>query len=75
MRWELGNVKFHQMIELKKMPKNGKEWIEKDGQKGKILNWKRCPKRENIELKNMPKKEKIEMRKSKMVYLFINLPI
>ena len=40
------------------------DWTEKDVQKGKRLNWKK-----------MPKKEKIEMRKLKMVYLFINLPI
>ena len=29
-------------IELKKMPKKVKDLIEKDVQKGKILNWKRC---------------------------------
>ena len=51
MRWELGNVKLHQMIELKKMPRKGKDWIEKDAQKGKILKWKRCPEREKIEMK------------------------
>ena len=28
-------------IELKKMPRKGKDWIEKDAQKGKILKWKR----------------------------------
>ena len=27
------------------------EWYEKDTQKGKILNWKRCPEREKIEMK------------------------
>ena len=37
---KLGNVKLHQMID-----------IEKDAQKGKRLNWKRCPKREKIEMK------------------------
>ena len=40
---KLGNVKLHQMIEMKKMPKKGKDWYEKDAQKGKILKWKRCP--------------------------------
>ena len=58
MRWELGNVKLHQMIEMKKMPRKEKDWIEKDAQKGKRLNWKRCPERENIEMKKMPRKEK-----------------
>ena len=29
MRCELGNEKLHQMNELKKMPKKGKDWIEK----------------------------------------------
>ena len=33
---KLGNVKLHQMID-----------IEKDAQKRKRLNWKRCPEREN----------------------------
>ena len=51
MRWELGNVKLYQMIELKKMPRKGKDWYEKDAQKGKRLNWKRCPEREKIEMK------------------------
>ena len=41
MRWELGNVKLHQMIEMKKMSRKGKNWIEKDTQKGKILKWKK----------------------------------
>ena len=55
MRWELGNVKLHQMIDMKKMPRKGKDWYEKDAQKGKRLNWKRCPERKNIEMKKMPK--------------------
>ena len=32
---KLGNVKLHQMIDMKKMPRKGKEWIEKDAQMGK----------------------------------------
>ena len=36
----MGNVKFHQMIEMKKMPRKGKYLIEKDAQKEKIFNWK-----------------------------------
>ena len=32
MKWELGNLKLHQMIEIKKMPRKGKDWIEKDAQ-------------------------------------------
>ena len=40
MRWELGNVKLHQMIDMKKMPRKGKDWYEKDAQKGKRLKWK-----------------------------------
>ena len=35
MRWELGNVKLHQMIDMKKMPKKGKVWYEKMPRKGK----------------------------------------
>ena len=34
------------------------EWIEKDSQKGKRLNWKRCLERKKIELKKMPRKGK-----------------
>ena len=34
------------------------DWNEKDAQKGKRLNWKRCPERKNIELKKMPRKGK-----------------
>ena len=41
MRWELGNVKLHQMIDMKKMPRKRKDWIEKDAQKGKRLKWKK----------------------------------
>ena len=41
MRWELGNVKLHQMIEMKKMPRKGKDWIEKDAQKGKMNDMKK----------------------------------
>ena len=41
MRWEFGNVKLHQMIEMKKMPRKGKDWIEKDAQKGKIIEMKK----------------------------------
>ena len=37
---KLGNVKLHQMIEMKKMPRKEKYWIEKDAQKGKRMNWK-----------------------------------
>ena len=40
MRWELGNVKLHQMIEMKKIPRKGKDWIEKDAQKRKDWNEK-----------------------------------
>ena len=40
---KLGNVKLHQKIDMKKMPRKGKDWYEKDAQKGKRLNWKRCP--------------------------------
>ena len=36
---KFGNVKLHQMID-----------IEKDAQKGKRLNWKRCSERKNIEI-------------------------
>ena len=61
---KLGNVKLHQKIELKKMPKKGKDWIEKDAQKGKILK-----------LKKMPKWEKIVLRKMKNGLPIINLPI
>ena len=43
---KLGNVKLHQMIDMKY------------AQKGKRLIWKRCPEREKIELKKMPKKGK-----------------
>ena len=32
---KLGNVKLHQMIDMKKMPRKGKKWIEKDAQMGK----------------------------------------
>ena len=31
------------------------DWNEKDAHKGKILNWKICQERENIEIKKMPK--------------------
>ena len=34
---KLGNVKLHQMNDMKKMPRKGKDWIEKDAQKG-IMN-------------------------------------
>ena len=40
---KLGNVKLHQMNDMKKMLRKGKNWYEKDAQKGKTLNWKRCP--------------------------------
>ena len=72
---KLGNVKLHQMIEMKKMPRKGKDWIEKDAQKGKRLNWKRYPERENIEMKKIPKWEKIVLRKMKNGLPIINLPI
>ena len=29
---KLGNVKLHQKIDMKKMPRKGKDWIEKDAQ-------------------------------------------
>ena len=45
---KLGNVKLHQKIELKKMPKKGKDWIEKDAQKGKILKLKKIAKWEKM---------------------------
>ena len=62
---KLGNVKLHQMIDIKK-----------DAQKGKWLNWKRCPEREKIEMKKkMPKWEKNVMRKMKNGLPIINLPI
>ena len=38
---KLGNVKLHQMIDIKKMLRKGKDWIEKDAQKGKRLKWKK----------------------------------
>ena len=50
---KLGNVKLHQKIELKKMPRKGKNWIEKDAQKGKILKLKKMPKWKNIVLRKM----------------------
>ena len=61
---KLGNVKLHQIIDMKKMPRKGKDWYEKDTQKGKRLNWKK-----------MPKWEKIVMRKMKNGLPIINLPI
>ena len=61
---KLGNVKLHQMIDMKKMPRKGKDWYEKDAQKGKRLIWKK-----------MPKWEKIVMRKMKNGLPIINLPI
>ena len=51
------------------------DWNEKDAQKGKRLNWKRCPERKNIEIKKMPKWEKIVLRKMKNGLPIINLPI
>ena len=51
------------------------DWIEKDAHKEKRMNWKRCPKRENIELKKIPKWEKIMLRKMKNGLPIINLPI
>ena len=38
---KLGNVKLHQMIDMKKMPRKGKDWIEKDAQKGKMIDIKK----------------------------------
>ena len=38
---KLGNVKLHQMIDMKKMPRKGKEWIKKDAQKGKKIEMKK----------------------------------
>ena len=64
MRWELGNMKLYRMIEMKKMPRKGKDWIEKDAQKGKRLKWKKYP-----------KCEKIVLRKMKNGLPIINLPI
>ena len=32
---KLGNVKLHQMIDMKKMPRKRKYWNEKDAQMGK----------------------------------------
>ena len=61
---KLGNVKLHQMNDMKKMPRKGKDWIEKDAQKGKRLKWKK-----------MPKWEKNVMRKMKNGLPNINLPI
>ena len=29
---KLGNVKLYQKIDMKKMPRKGKDWIEKDAQ-------------------------------------------
>ena len=38
---KLGNMKLHQMNDMRKMPRNGKDWIEKYAQKGKRLKWKK----------------------------------
>ena len=62
-------------IDMKKIPRKGKDWIEKDAHKEKRLNWKRCPERKNIEIKKMSKWEKIVMRKMKNGLPIINLPI
>ena len=40
MKWEIGQCEIAP-----------NEWYEKDAQKGKRLNWKRCPEREKIEMK------------------------
>ena len=32
---KLGNVKLYQIIDMKKMPRKVKDWIEKDAQMGK----------------------------------------
>ena len=61
---KLGNVKLHQINDMKKMPRKGKDWIEKDAQKGKRLKWKK-----------MLKWEKNVMRKMKNGLPNINLPI
>ena len=61
---KLGNVKLHQMIDMKKMPRKGKDRYEKHAQKGKRFNWKK-----------MPKWEKIVMRKMKNGWPIINLSI
>ena len=51
------------------------DWNEKDAQKGKRLNWKRCPEMENIEMKKISKWEKIVLRKMKNGLPIINLSI
>ena len=61
---KLGNVKLHQKIELKKMPRKGKDWIEKDAQKEKILK-----------LKKISKLGKIVLIKMKNGLTIIYLPI
>ena len=48
------------------------DWNEKDAQKGKRLNWKRCPEREKIEIKKRcPNGKRMWWERWKMVYLIL----
>ena len=56
-RWDWKHMLYYEMrIGQCEIAPN--DWIEKDAQKEKILNWKRCPERKNIELKKIPRKGK-----------------
>ena len=65
MRWEIGQCEITPI-----------DWNEKDAQKGKILNWKRCPERKNIEMKKDAQMVKDYVEKDEKNGLpIINLPI
>ena len=49
-RWDWKHMLYYEMrIGQCEIAQN--DWNEKDVQKGKRLNWKRCPERKNIEIK------------------------